>query len=149
MTMAEVREFVCTAVRGGQPGSSQRRAAFSSIDRRCQRQYRRHGRLDLAYFGPLSYVLAKQKSKLPIEAYAAQISKGSPTYTALVIANMGAGVNAIKDIQSKNMAYGDKASTSSHLIPKAMLADKGLIAPSDAERGKVRASALAMTNVKL
>src|SRR5262245_2305779 len=88
----------------------------------------RHGRLDLAYFGPLSYVLAKQKSKLPIEAYAAQVSKGSPTYTAVVIANIGAGVNAVKDIQSKNMAYGDKASTSSHLIPKAILADKGLIA---------------------
>src|ERR1044071_257182 len=36
----------------------------------------RHGRLDLAYFGPLSYILAKQKSTLPIEAFAAQVSKG-------------------------------------------------------------------------
>jgi len=86
----------------------------------------RHGRLDLGYFGPLSYVLAKQKSKLPIEAFAAQISKGSPTYTGVIIANVAAGVNSIKDIQGKNMAYGDKASTSSHLIPKAMLAEKGL-----------------------
>ena len=86
----------------------------------------RHGRLDLAYFGPLSYVLAKQKSKLPIEAYAAQINKGTPTYTAVVIANIAAGVNSLKEIQNKNMAYGDKASTSSHLIPKAMLAEKGL-----------------------
>src|SRR5215470_13593484 len=34
----------------------------------------RHGRLDLAYFGPLSYVLCKEKSQLPIEAYAAQVS---------------------------------------------------------------------------
>jgi phosphonate transport system substrate-binding protein len=86
----------------------------------------RHGRLDLAYFGPLSYVLAKQKSKLPIEAYAAQINKGTPTYTAVVIANIAAGVNSLKEIQNKNMAYGDKASTSSHLIPKAMLVEKGL-----------------------
>jgi phosphonate transport system substrate-binding protein len=86
----------------------------------------RHGRLDLAYFGPLSYVLAKQKSKLPIEAYAAQINKGTPTYTAVVIANIAAGVNSLKEIQNKNMAYGDKASTSSHLIPKAMLAERGL-----------------------
>jgi phosphonate transport system substrate-binding protein len=86
----------------------------------------RHGRLDLAYFGPLSYVLAKQKSELPIEAYAAQINKGSPTYTSVIIANIAAGVKSIKDIQGKNMAYGDKASTSSHLIPKAILAEKGL-----------------------
>lgn len=86
----------------------------------------RHGRLDLAYFGPLSYVLAKQKSKLSIEAYAAQINKGTPTYTAVIIANVAAGVNSLKEIQHKNMAYGDKASTSSHLIPKGMLMDKGL-----------------------
>jgi phosphonate transport system substrate-binding protein len=86
----------------------------------------RHGRLDLAYFGPLSYVLAKQKSKLPIEAFAAQMSKGSPTYTGVVVANVAASVNSINDIQGKNMAYGDKASTSSHLIPKAILAEKGL-----------------------
>jgi phosphonate transport system substrate-binding protein len=86
----------------------------------------RHGRLDLAYFGPLSYVLAKQKSKLPIEAFAAQMSKGTPTYTAVIIANGAAGIGSLKDIQNKNMAYGDKASTSSHLIPKAMLVENGL-----------------------
>jgi phosphonate transport system substrate-binding protein len=86
----------------------------------------RHGRLDLAYFGPLSYVLAKQKSKLPIEAYAAQVSKGSPTYTAVVIAHSAAGVGSIKEIQNRSMAYGDKASTSSHLIPKSMLVEQGL-----------------------
>jgi phosphonate transport system substrate-binding protein len=86
----------------------------------------RHGRLDLAYFGPLSYVLCKQKSPLPIEAYAAQVSKGSPTYKAVVIGNVAAGINSVSAIRGKNMAYGDQASTSSHLIPKAMLADKGL-----------------------
>lgn len=86
----------------------------------------RHGRLDLAYFGPLSYVLAKKKSQLPIEAFAAQMSKGSPTYTGVIIANVAASVNSITDIKGKNMAYGDKASTSSHLIPKAILAEKGL-----------------------
>jgi phosphonate transport system substrate-binding protein len=86
----------------------------------------RHGRLDLAYFGPLSYVLCKQKSELPIEAFAAQMSKGTPTYKAVVIANVAAGVNTIAAIQGKNMAYGDRASTSSHLIPKGMLAEAGL-----------------------
>ena len=34
----------------------------------------RHGRLDLAYFGPLSYVLAKQKSE--IEPFVAIRQKG-------------------------------------------------------------------------
>jgi phosphonate transport system substrate-binding protein len=84
----------------------------------------RHGRLDLAYFGPLSYVLAKQKSD--IEPFAALKQKGSTTYQSVLIANAGAGINKISDIANKNVAYGDKASTSSHLIPKALLTDSGL-----------------------
>jgi phosphonate transport system substrate-binding protein len=86
----------------------------------------RHGRLDLAYFGPLSYVLAKQKSD--IEPFAAIKQKGTTTYQSVLIANAGAGINKIGDIANKNVAYGDKASTSSHLIPKSLLAESGLIA---------------------
>lgn len=84
----------------------------------------RHGRLDLAYFGPLSYVLARQKSE--IEPFVALKTKGSTTYQSVVIANSAAGISRIEDIKGKNMAYGDKASTSSHLIPKSVLAEKGL-----------------------
>ncbi|EEO28573.1 phosphate/phosphite/phosphonate ABC transporter substrate-binding protein [Oxalobacter paraformigenes] len=86
----------------------------------------RHGRLDLAYFGPLSYVLAKQKSD--IEPFAAIRQKGKTTYQAVLIANTAAGIDKIGDIAGKDVAFGDKASTSSHLIPKSMLAEKNLFA---------------------
>ena len=86
----------------------------------------RHGRIDLAYFGPLSYVLARQKSE--IEPFAAIKQKGSTTYQAVLIVNTAAGINSIADIANKDVAYGDKASTSSHLIPKSMLAEGGLLA---------------------
>lgn len=86
----------------------------------------RHGRIDLAYFGPLSYVLAKQKSE--IEPFVALKQKGSMTYQSVLIVNTAAGINSIADIANKDVAYGDKASTSSHLIPKSMLAEKGLMA---------------------
>ena len=86
----------------------------------------RHGRLDLAYFGPLSYVLAKQKSE--IEPFAAIRQKGKTTYQAVVIANTSAEIDRIEDIAGKDVAFGDKASTSSHLIPKSMLAEKKLYA---------------------
>lgn len=89
----------------------------------------RHGRLDLAYFGPLSYVLAKQKSD--IEPFAALKKHGSTTYQSVVIANASSGVKSIEDIRGKDVAYGDKASTSSHLIPKSVLAAKGLLAGAD------------------
>lgn len=84
----------------------------------------RHGRIDMAYFGPLSYVLAKQKSD--IEPFAAMKQKGSTTYQSVLIANTGAGIAKISDIVNKNVAYGDKASTSSHLIPKSILVENGL-----------------------
>jgi phosphonate transport system substrate-binding protein len=89
----------------------------------------RHGRLELAYFGPLSYVLAKQKSD--IEPFAALKSKGSTTYQAVLIGNIAQCVVRLEDVKDKDVAFGDTASTSSHLIPKAMLAEKGLQAGTD------------------
>jgi phosphonate transport system substrate-binding protein len=89
----------------------------------------RHGRLDLAYFGPLSYVQTKQKSD--IEAFATLKTKGSLTYQAVIIGNVAKGIASLGDVKGKDMAYGDHDSTSSHLIPKAMLLDKGLKAGTD------------------
>jgi phosphonate transport system substrate-binding protein len=88
-----------------------------------------HGRVDLAYFGPLSYVLARQKAN--IEPFAALKSKGSTTYQAVLIANVAAGIDSVAAVRGKDVAFGDMASTSSHLIPKAMLAEKGLKAEVD------------------
>lgn len=107
----------------------------------------RHGRLDLAYFGPLSYVLARQKSE--IEPFAALKSKGSTTYQAVVIANVAAGINQMNDIKGKDVAFGDKVSTSSHLIPKSMLAEKGLNSGTDYQEhfvGSHDAVAMAVQN---
>ncbi len=84
----------------------------------------RHGRIDLAYFGPLSYVLAKSRSE--IEAFAAKTKNGKASYHAVVIANAQSGITSLSDIKGHNMAFGDQASTSSHMIPKSMLVDAGL-----------------------
>jgi len=89
----------------------------------------RHGRLELGYFGPLSYVLAKSKSN--IEAFAAIRKGGSTTYHSILIGNAAAGVDDFQDIKGKDVAFGDVASTSSHLIPKSMMAEKGLKQDSD------------------
>ena len=107
----------------------------------------RHGLLDLAYFGPLSYVLARQKSE--IEPFAALKGKGSTTYQSVVSANVSSGVKTIGDIRGKNMAYGDKVSTSSHLIPKSVLAEQGLNVGTDYKEhfvGSHDAVALAVQN---
>lgn len=83
-----------------------------------------NGRLDLAYFGPLSYVLAKTKSDL--EPFAARLKDGSTTYTSIIIGNVDAGINEVADIEGKTVAFGDPASTSSRLFPELTLAEANL-----------------------
>ncbi len=90
----------------------------------------RFNRIEVAYFGPLSYVLAKSKAP-GIEPFAVGVSKGSPTYKSVIVALADGPVKTIADIRGKTMGFGDNASTSSHLIPRAFLARAGLIGDKD------------------
>jgi phosphonate transport system substrate-binding protein len=49
----------------------------------------------------------------------------------VVIVPADSQVRALSDLKGKTMAYGDQASTSSHLVPRAMLQDAGLVATRD------------------
>ena len=85
----------------------------------------RRGQIDVGYFGPLSYVLLKQRMPRAT-AFAAKLEGTSPTYTSVLIAGATSGVSTTQDLKGKTVAFGDPASTSSHLIPKSMLARSGL-----------------------
>jgi phosphonate transport system substrate-binding protein len=85
----------------------------------------RFGRIEIAYFGPFSYVLAKSKAP-NIEPFAVGVEKGTPFYNSVIIASAGGPVSKVEDIKGKNFGYGDQASTSSHLIPRAFLLKNGL-----------------------
>src|SRR5262249_48886373 len=63
----------------------------------------RHGRIDLAYFGPLSYVLAR--SKCDIEPFAAMKVKGSTTYQAVLIGNVARGITGPADARGKDVVF--------------------------------------------
>jgi phosphonate transport system substrate-binding protein len=90
----------------------------------------RFGRIEVAYFGPFSYVLAKSKAT-EIEPFAVGVERGKPFYNSIIIANAAGPVKAIEDIKGKPFAFGDQASTSSHLAPRTLLAKKGLIGDQD------------------
>jgi phosphonate transport system substrate-binding protein len=90
----------------------------------------RFGRIEVAYFGPFSYVLAKSKAT-EIEPFAVGVEKGSPTYNSILIATAGGPVKTIADIRGKPFGFGDQASTSSHLAPRAHLLKKGLEGEKD------------------
>jgi phosphonate transport system substrate-binding protein len=90
----------------------------------------RFGRIELAYFGPFSYVLAKSKAP-EIEPFAVGVERGSPTYQSVLIAQAGGPVSEIADIRGKPFGFGDQASTSSHLVPRALLLRRGLNGATD------------------
>jgi phosphonate transport system substrate-binding protein len=83
----------------------------------------RFGRIEVAYFGPFSYVLAKSRAP-EIEPFAVGVERGSPTYNSVLIATAGGPVKTIADIRGKPFGFGDQASTSSHLAPRAHLLKK-------------------------
>lgn len=83
----------------------------------------RFGRIEIAYFGPFSYVLAKSKAP-SIEPFAVGVERGSPTYQSVLIAQAGGPVKTLADVRGKPFGFGDQASTSSHLAPRAHLLKK-------------------------
>jgi phosphonate transport system substrate-binding protein len=85
----------------------------------------RFGRIEIAYFGPFSYVLAKSRAP-DIEPFAVGVEKGQPFYNSIIIAHATGPVASLADIRGKNFGYGDQASTSSHLMPRAFLQKNGL-----------------------
>lgn len=92
----------------------------------------RFGRIDVAYFGPASYTIAKDKmkgGKLDITPFAARLKDGSTTYQAVLIANVASGINSFDDMKTKKVevAFGDQASTSSHFAPKFTMMKLGIM----------------------
>ena len=86
----------------------------------------RHGKLELAEFGPLGYVLAHQVAKA--EAVAAFGSTdGKPvTYWASIVTYPSSGIKNTEEIRGHSFAFSDAASTSGHLFPAYGLRRAGL-----------------------
>jgi phosphonate transport system substrate-binding protein len=80
----------------------------------------RFGRIEVAYFGPFSYVLAKSRAPA-IEPFAVGVERGQPFYNSVIVAQRGGPVATLDDVRGKPFGFGDQASTSSHLVPRAML----------------------------
>ena len=77
----------------------------------------RNGKLDIAEFGPLGYVLAHQIAKAEAVASFADQQGKPDTYTASVVTWPGSGIQKLTDVAGHSFAYSDPASTSGHLFP--------------------------------
>ena len=114
----------------------------------------RFGRIDLAYFGPASYTIAKDKmagGKIDLEPFAARLKRGSTTYQSVIIAGVDVSAKIISDIAGKNLqvAFGDQASTSSHFAPKYTMMKNGVMPSKDYKQNFVGAHDSVARNVEL
>lgn len=91
----------------------------------------RKKRVDIAWFGPLSYYLAEQEAGA--EAFAVGIRKGtdSHTYKSIFVAPCDSNIKSIKDLKGKNVAFVDPASTSGGLMPTYMVKKETGVMPQD------------------
>ncbi|GAA1489321.1 phosphate/phosphite/phosphonate ABC transporter substrate-binding protein [Brachybacterium sacelli] len=94
----------------------------------------RAGKVDIASYGPFSYVIARD-SGIALEAIAAPVhEEGSePSYTSLCYTTPGSGITSLADLAGKKVAFVDKASTSGYLVPLEGLMREELDVDADLE----------------
>lgn len=113
----------------------------------------RSGKLDVAYLGPFSYVLASQLANA--EAFAIPVAKksGKSSYQSIIISRKDKGPDSVAKLQGKTFAFVDPSSASGHLFPKAGLKGEGVDTDKYFSRvifsGSHDASILAVANGKV
>ncbi len=81
-------------------------------------------KISIAYLGPNPLAIAYEKCK--IQPLAVSLGPDGKPYYQSVIFTGNPDIKSIKDIKGKKFAFGDKTSTSSHIIPRKMLRDDGI-----------------------
>lgn len=94
----------------------------------------RAGQIDIASYGPFSYVIAKD-SGVDIEAVAApsDAEDVAPAYTSLAYVREDSDIQDLADLEGKKVCYVDVASTSGYLVPMEGLLGEDLSVEEDTE----------------
>jgi len=111
----------------------------------------RFGRLDIAYLGPVTYILQSRKSHLEPFARPSHEVVG-PTFQAVIIVPADSPAKSLADLKGQEIAFGDPASTSGTWVPRYMLVAAGLVSERDYTLrvlGAHDAVALAVANHKV
>lgn len=85
--------------------------------------------VDIAYFGPKSYVEAASRANA--ECFAIEVGQdGTQGYHGLIISKKGSGINRFEDGKGKVWAFTDPNSTSGTLVPTIHLVKERKIDPA-------------------
>jgi len=117
-------------------------------------------KVDAMQVGPFSHILAVQEAKA--EALVVSISANAknpkydakllPYYYSVIFTKKGSGISTLADLKGKNFTFVDPASTSGHLMPRALLVKAGLNPDNDMKTvfaGSHPSSVIAVWNDKV
>jgi len=82
------------------------------------------GKSDLAYLTPSTFL--EGKDKYGIRVVLKEVRGHKPFYHSVIAAKEGSGIHSVSQLRGRRFAFGDRKSTSSFLMPRAMLASAGL-----------------------
>ena len=81
-------------------------------------------RVDVGWYGPLAYVLAKQKYGAEVIAVSIN-SQGATRYRSEILVAANSPIQSVADLKGKRFAWVDPGSASGYLYPRALFADTG------------------------
>ena len=93
----------------------------------------RQGAIDIAYLGPVTYILQRRNANLEPFARPTHARVG-PTFQAIVLVPADSDVVALAELRGAEVAFGDLASTSGSWVPRHLLLEAGLVADRDYTR---------------
>jgi len=103
---------------------------FTATDYSAVIEAMRAKKIDIAYFGPFSYVLAAERANAEAIVTGGTDTGEVATYHSRIITHKDSGLNSIDDLKEHanevTFAFVDPASTSGNLIPRGYLLSIGI-----------------------
>jgi phosphonate transport system substrate-binding protein len=89
--------------------------------------------LDLAYFGGLTYVQARERANVSPLVTEINPRTGDTTYHSLIIVPANSDIQEVSELEGETFAFGSVSSTSGSLYPAITLRDGGIDYRTDLE----------------
>ncbi|CAN5591420.1 MAG: phosphate/phosphite/phosphonate ABC transporter substrate-binding protein [Rubrobacteraceae bacterium] len=90
-------------------------------------------RLDLAHFGALTYVQAKERTEVEPLVTEVNTYTGTTNYRSLIIVPTDSDIEDVSELEGETFAFGSVSSTSGSLYPAIMLNEAGVDYRTDLE----------------
>lgn len=82
--------------------------------------------IEVAWFGPFSYLLAQKEAGAEALVVGQRRDTGETTYRTVIVTRADSGIKKLEDLKGKTFAFVDPASTSGNLFPRFVFSKYGI-----------------------